>query len=255
MQRGYGQDAQVVLTTPILEGWRAGAEKMSKSLDNAIGIKEAPLEMYGKLMAVSDDKMWKYYELLTDLSANEIGNMKWEAHPMQAKKDLARRIVTDFHSADSAAKAAEDWAKQFQKDEVPEGVTRAEVRITPEIAKEWGNSPEPQATTDAANVKFDRVYVSDSEPDTFSMSFFDVDFRSRRNDPSAKGLFAAAIRTDKLLLQAGLVASGKEAERKRKEKAVRINGEIVSAPQIVKFVPGELMVSVGRKLKRVTITL
>jgi tyrosyl-tRNA synthetase len=116
MQRGYGQEAQVVLTTPILEGWRSGAEKMSKSLDNAIGIKEAPLEMYGKLMAISDDKMWKYYELLTDLSASEIEKMKRETHPMQAKKDLARRIVTDFHSADAATKAAEDWTKQRQQE-------------------------------------------------------------------------------------------------------------------------------------------
>ena len=73
---------------------------MSKSLDNAIGIHEPPLEMYGKVMAVSDDKMWRYYELLTDVRVPEIEKMKRETHPMQAKKDLARRIVADFHSAD-----------------------------------------------------------------------------------------------------------------------------------------------------------
>ncbi len=122
LQRAYGQEPQVVLTTPILEGWRSGAEKMSKSLDNAIGIFEPPLEMYGKVMAVSDEKMWSYYELLTDVQLPEIEKMKREAHPMQAKKDLARRIVADFHSAEAAAKAGEDWAKQFQKDEVPENV-------------------------------------------------------------------------------------------------------------------------------------
>jgi tyrosyl-tRNA synthetase len=121
MQRGYGQEAQVVLTTPILEGLD-GVQKMSKSLGNAIGITEPPLEMYGKIMSISDEMMWRYYELLTDLQTPEIEKMKRESHPMQAKKDLARRIVSDFHSAASAAKAGEDWAKQFQKDEVPEDV-------------------------------------------------------------------------------------------------------------------------------------
>ena len=122
LQRAYGQEPQVVLTTPILEGSRTGEEKMSKSLDNAIGIHEPPLEMYGKVMAVSDDKMWRYYELLTDVQVPEIEKMKRESHPMQAKKDLAKRIVADFHSADAATKAGDDWAKQFQKDEVPEDV-------------------------------------------------------------------------------------------------------------------------------------
>jgi tyrosyl-tRNA synthetase len=122
LQRTYGQEPQVVLTTPILEGWRPGAEKMSKSLDNAIGIHEPPLEMYGKIMAISDDKMWRYYELLTDVQLPEIEKMKREVHPMAAKKDLAKRIVADFHSLDAATKAAEDWAKQFQKREVPEVV-------------------------------------------------------------------------------------------------------------------------------------
>src|SRR3984885_131916 len=120
LQRAYGQEAQVVLTTPILEGWRSGPEKMSKSLNNAIGIDEPAGEMYGKVMAISDEKMWLYYELLTDVQIPEIEKMKREAHPMQAKKDLASRIVADFHSAEAAAKAGEDWARQFQKDEVPE---------------------------------------------------------------------------------------------------------------------------------------
>jgi tyrosyl-tRNA synthetase len=127
LQRAYGQESQVVLTTPILEGWRAGNEKMSKSLDNAIGIHEPPLEMYGKVMAISDDRMWRYYELLTDVQVPEIEKMKRETHPMTAKKDLARWIVADFHSANTATKAAEDWARQFQKDEVPENIEETEV--------------------------------------------------------------------------------------------------------------------------------
>jgi tyrosyl-tRNA synthetase len=128
LQRSYGQESQVVLTMPILEGLD-GVQKMSKSYGNAIGIKEPPLEMYGKLMSISDEMMWRYYELLTDVQLAEIDEMKREAHPMQAKKDLAARIVEDFHSADAAAKAAEGWAKQFQKDEVPEDVERVQVRF------------------------------------------------------------------------------------------------------------------------------
>jgi tyrosyl-tRNA synthetase len=127
LQRAYGQEAQVVLTTPILEGLD-GVQKMSKSLGNAVGIHEPPLEMYGKIMSISDDMMWRYYELLTDVQMPEIEKMKREVHPMQAKKELARRIVADFHSADAAGKAGEDWAKQFQKDEVPANVERTEVQ-------------------------------------------------------------------------------------------------------------------------------
>jgi tyrosyl-tRNA synthetase len=128
LQRSYGQESQVVLTTPILEGLD-GVQKMSKSLGNAIGIHEPPLEMYGKIMSISDEMMWRYYELLTDVQVSDIEKMKREAHPMQAKKELARRIVEDFNGADAAAKAGEDWARQFQKDEVPEEVE--EIAIAP----------------------------------------------------------------------------------------------------------------------------
>jgi tyrosyl-tRNA synthetase len=128
LQRAYGQESQVVLTTPILEGLD-GVQKMSKSFGNAIGIHEPPLEMYGKIMSISDEMMWRYYELLTDVQVADIEKMKRDVHPMQAKKDLARRIVADFHSAEAAAKAAEDWAKQFQKDEVPEEVEEVPVSL------------------------------------------------------------------------------------------------------------------------------
>src|SRR5438132_3710101 len=128
LQRSYGQESQVVLTMPILEGLD-GVQKMSKSYGNAIGIKEPPLEMYGKLMSISDTMMWRYYELLTDVQVADIEEMKHETHPMQAKKDLAARMVKDFHSVDAAAKAGEDWAKQFQKDEVPEDAEEVSVSI------------------------------------------------------------------------------------------------------------------------------
>src|SRR6204780_270170 len=126
LQRAYGQESQIVLTTPILEGLD-GVNKMSKSLGNAIGIHEPPLEMYGKIMSISDEMMWRYYELLTDVSMTEIEKMKRETHPMQAKKELARRIVADFHSGEAAVKAGEDWAKQFQKNQTPADIERQEV--------------------------------------------------------------------------------------------------------------------------------
>lgn len=126
LQRHYGQPSQIVLTMPLLEGID-GVQKMSKSYGNYVGINETPLEMFGKLMSISDELMWRYYELLTDLTTKEIDELKRKVsegalHPMQAKKDLAKRIIADFHSAKDAAEAETNWAKQFQKDEVPENV-------------------------------------------------------------------------------------------------------------------------------------
>src|SRR5947209_7646314 len=130
LQRAYGQESQVVLTTPILEGLD-GVQKMSKSLGNAIGIHEPPLEMYGKIMSISDEMMWRYYELLTDVQVADIEKMKRDAHPMQAKKDLARRIVADFHSTESATKAAEDLAKLRHRELLAENLPKdiEEVRV------------------------------------------------------------------------------------------------------------------------------
>jgi tyrosyl-tRNA synthetase len=138
LQRAYGQESQIVLTTPILEGLD-GVNKMSKSLGNAIGIHEPPLEMYGKIMSASDEMMWRYYELLTDVSSADIARLKKDAasgaaHPMALKKELARTIVADFHSADAATKAGEDWGRQFQERGVPDSVEEVEaaVELTPD---------------------------------------------------------------------------------------------------------------------------
>ncbi len=134
LQRQYGQSSQIVLTTPLLEGLD-GAQKMSKSLGNAIGIQDPPIEMYGKLMSLSDELMWRYYTLLTDLRTDQIEEMKSKVasgalHPMQVKKDLARRIVTDFHSEQTAWEAEENWTKQFQKHETPDTVPECKVRLS-----------------------------------------------------------------------------------------------------------------------------
>jgi tyrosyl-tRNA synthetase len=158
LQRAYGQESQVVLTTPILEGLD-GVQKMSKSLNNAIGIHEPPLEMYGKLMSVSDEMMWRYYELLTDVQIPEIAAMKGDVgsgalHPMKAKKDLAARIVADFYDPETAGKAAEDWAKQFQKDQVPESAEEIFV-----VLAEIGGHVADTERGAAATVRTDRLLV------------------------------------------------------------------------------------------------
>ncbi len=119
LQRHYDQPSQIVLMTPIIEGLD-GVQKMSKSLGNAIGIHEPPEEMYGKLMSVSDELMWRYWTLLTDLRQSEIERMRSEVaggllHPMEAKKRLARTIVAGFYSEDAARIADAHWAREFQE--------------------------------------------------------------------------------------------------------------------------------------------
>jgi tyrosyl-tRNA synthetase len=124
IQREFGQEPQVLLMTPILEGLD-GVEKMSKSLGNDIGINDPPQEIYGKVMSISDLLMWNYYELLTDLSQQEIQELKsgvesGAVHPMKAKGDLAYRMVSDFHSEAAAQEAQEHFTRVVQKGEVPE---------------------------------------------------------------------------------------------------------------------------------------
>ncbi len=120
LQEGYKQHPQCILTMPLLEGIR-GTDKMSKSLGNYVGITEAPLEQFGKLMSVSDDLMWKYYELLSAEPLDEIARRK-AGHPMDAKKALAVEIVNRYHGADAGLKAKEDWTAQFSKGETPDEI-------------------------------------------------------------------------------------------------------------------------------------
>jgi len=122
----YGLEPQVIMTTPLLEG-TDGVEKMSKSLGNYIGITEPPREIFGKTMSISDELMWRYYELCTDVSLPDIEAMKRDVtagalHPMEAKKALARRIVADFHGDEAGAAAVAEFERQFSHKEEPEEI-------------------------------------------------------------------------------------------------------------------------------------
>src|SRR5690349_18444439 len=108
LQRDYGQPSQIVATVPILEGLD-GVEKMSKSKGNYVGITEPPADMFRKLMNIPDALIWRYYELLTDLSIEEIDKLRTSQTALEAKKDLARRIVKDFHSPAEADRVVSSW--------------------------------------------------------------------------------------------------------------------------------------------------
>jgi tyrosyl-tRNA synthetase len=134
IQRAFGMaQPEIIITTPLLEGLE-GVQKMSKSYGNYVGITDAPLDMYGKLMSITDELMWRYWELLTDTSMQAIRAMQEQAksgnlHPMKVKKGLAAKIVADFHGEAAAAQASADWEKQFQKDEVPENVEQVSLKF------------------------------------------------------------------------------------------------------------------------------
>ena len=119
LQRHFGQDPQVVMTMPLLEGLD-GVRKMSKSLGNYVGLTDKPEDMYGKLMSVPDKLMVRYYELLTTATAEEIAAVKSGAmHPMEAKKRLARTLVTEYHGAPAATRAEEYFESKHQRREIP----------------------------------------------------------------------------------------------------------------------------------------
>jgi tyrosyl-tRNA synthetase len=123
LQREYGQEPQVVLTMPLLEG-TDGVQKMSKSLGNYIGINEAPEDIFGKVMSVSDDLMFRYYELLSDRPLSEIQKMRAQVengsrHPMDAKKTLAEELVVRFHGTAAARAAREYFEARHQKKSLP----------------------------------------------------------------------------------------------------------------------------------------
>jgi tyrosyl-tRNA synthetase len=126
LQREYEQEAQAAVIMPLLEG-TDGVQKMSKSLGNYVGINEAPQEMFGKVMSVSDELMWRYYELLTDLRAEEIAALRQSAkagerNPRDLKVELAKRIIADFHSQTEASAAEEEFNRIFKRKEAPDEI-------------------------------------------------------------------------------------------------------------------------------------
>ena len=127
LQREFNQEPQVIITTPLLEGLD-GVNKMSKSLDNYIGIEEAPDQMFGKVMSITDDLMWRYFELLTDKTADEIAAMKsGDENPRNLKVALAKSIIADFHSSQAADNAEEEFNRRFVKKEVPDEIEEKRV--------------------------------------------------------------------------------------------------------------------------------
>jgi tyrosyl-tRNA synthetase len=217
LQKHFGQKPQVILMTPILEGLD-GVQKMSKSLNNAIGIKEPASEMYGKLMSISDELMWRYWTFLTDLPQSQIDAMQAEVasgslHPMQAKKNLAHSITADFHSPTEAAAAAESWATQFQQKGVAEDLPQVSI---------GRNQARSNFTTDAVN-----TMPVNQQP----------------------------FHVPTLLVLAGLAGSKGEAQRKLKENAVSVNGEKTSAVTVTEETLGDApTLRLGKKAVRITWT-
>jgi len=215
LQRDAGQPPQIILMTPIIEGLD-GVQKMSKSLNNAVGVTDSPFEMFTKLMTIPDALIPRYYELLTDVLPAEITLIQEkiaaeQLHPMQAKRDLARTITADFHTQELAAHAEENWSKQFQQggvsDDIEEiGIAQAEIA-----------GPEANSVQD--------------------------------------GVPGFTLRVPKLLVHLGLTASNTEATRKLAEGAVKIEGE-VQKDLIYNLaeLPATLTVRLGKKAKRALLT-
>jgi len=196
LQKEYGQEPQCILTMPLLVG-TDGVEKMSKSKGNYIGISETPGSMFGKLMSISDTLMWRYYELLSFRSLDEIATLKADIdagrNPRDVKVMLAQEIVARFHSSQAAEQALRDFEARFRDGVVPE------------------NMPNVSVTGEPIGVL-------------------------------------------KLLREAGLSASGAEAQRNVEQGGVRIDGQRV-ADKALQLTAGTYVVQVGkRKLARVTVT-
>lgn len=224
LQKHFGQPQQIVLMTSIIEGLD-GVQKMSKSLGNAIGVHEPAGEMYGKLMSISDELMWKYWTMLTDLRGSEIARMQTDVvagalHPMQAKKNLAWTITRDFHSKEEADVAAEGWTKMFQQRGVSEDVPVVKIDLRDEglLAMKSPNGG---------------MLIATSDPE-----------------------LGTEIRLAKLLMEAGLATSAGEATRKLAENAVSVNGEKLQAGKVMKTVSREFLgesptLRLGKKSVRV----
>ncbi len=170
LQRDYGQEPQCILTMPLLEGLD-GVEKMSKSKNNYVGITEKPIEMFGKLMSISDELMWRYFELLSSRSLREIEAQRQEVaagrNPRDAKVMLAQEIVARFHSANAADNALTDFehrARGGVPDEIPDVSLAGAPLAIGQLLKQAGLVPstsEALRNVEQGGVKIDGVAVSD----------------------------------------------------------------------------------------------
>jgi tyrosyl-tRNA synthetase len=167
LQRAFNQPPQVVMTMPLLEGLD-GVRKMSKSYGNAIGLTDAPRDMFGKLMSIPDRMMPRYFELLTDVAPDDLASIRsGKAHPMESKKRLATEIVAEYYDSDAASDAREYFESKFQRREVPQDVPvyriAAELWIC-ELLKQLGfasSTNEARRLVGQGAVRVDRQTVSD----------------------------------------------------------------------------------------------
>jgi tyrosyl-tRNA synthetase len=173
LQRHYGQEPQCILTLPLLEGLD-GVNKMSKSLDNYVGITEAPTEMFGKLMSISDELMWRYYELLSFRPLDEIARLKRECaegrNPRDAKVELAQEIVARFHSRRAADLALTEFEARFRDHAMPESMPEITLHsdgkglALPQLCKQAGltaSTSEAMRLIEQRGMKLDGEVVSD----------------------------------------------------------------------------------------------
>ncbi|HYP28519.1 MAG TPA: tyrosine--tRNA ligase [Blastocatellia bacterium] len=173
IQSAYGiKEPQLIMTTPLLEGLD-GVQKMSKSLNNYIGITESPREIFGKVMSISDGMMWRYYELLTDLTPPQLSALKeatarGERHPRDVKAELGRRIVADFHSPAEAEEASDEFDRMFRERQAPSETPSVErpagpVRLAKLIAAEAlaPSVTEAQRLISQGSVRVDNERVGD----------------------------------------------------------------------------------------------
>jgi tyrosyl-tRNA synthetase len=219
IQREYGLPGQAILTMPILVGLD-GQRKMSKSLGNYVGITESPDEMFGKMMSIPDELMWSYYELLTDRTPAEIAALKKEVasgalHPMEAKTRLAQEVITDFHSAEAAHKAAGNFKRVFSNRQAPEQVP--EIRVKKLCDKFIAISQQRGGVAEQSG--------------PYEIS------------PLGKERWA------KFLALAGQVPSATEGERLIKQGGVEINDHVISDPtaRIDFNAKGEFVARIGKK--------
>ncbi|MCD6223623.1 MAG: tyrosine--tRNA ligase [Deltaproteobacteria bacterium] len=168
LQKDFGQKPQVIINMPLLEGLN-GVQKMSKSLGNYIGITEPPEEIYGKIMSISDELMWRYYELLSEKDTQEIKNMKEKMHPKEAKNILALEIVKRFHSIKEAEKAKRYFDTMFVRKEIPQEIETVEIKAEKDV---WicyvlknvgfcGSTSEARRLIESGAVKIDEQRMTD----------------------------------------------------------------------------------------------